>query len=269
MKPAAIGFSPLPFRLFPFAMPRFFRSFAHRKSQTETQTHMKRIIFTILAAVAMLSTASAQCYRESRYYNSSTDRLDYGYGRHDSHLGTGNMYYGIRIGPSFSFVNSDDSRLDGGDWQTGLNVGALVGLPLSRNVPLYIEAGLSYNEKGGRKRLSNGKKMTYDLNYIELPIVLKYIYSVDGRFSVQPFFGGYLACGVGGKIKNFESREAFSSFSDDAFQRFDGGLRVGCGVGFDLFYFDISYDIGLSNICHDMFDTSHNGSLALNFGVNF
>ena len=137
-----------------------------------------------------------------------------------------------------------------------------MGLPLSQSVPLYAEIGLQYTEKGGRKRLSSSKKMTYDLNYIELPIVVKYIYPIDRNFTLQPFFGGYLALGVGGKIKNFEQREAFSSFSDDAFQRFDGGLRLGCGVGYDLFY-------GLSNICHDTFDTSHNGCLSLNFGVNF
>ena len=40
-------------------------------------------------------------------------------------------------------------------------------------------------------------------------------------------------------------------------------------MGYDLFYVDLTYDIGLSNICHDTFDTSHNGSLSLNFGVNF
>lgn len=228
---------------------------------------MKRLIITALAVAALLAPAEAQDYRYSRYYNYDTGRLDYG--RHDSGLGTGNMYYGFRIGPAFSSVNSDDPSLDGGKWQTGLSIGALVGLPLSQSVPLYLEAGLQYTEKGGRKRLDSGKKMTYDLNYIELPVVVKYIYPIDSHFTLQPFFGGYLAFGVGGKIKNFEQREAFSSFSDDAFQRFDGGLRLGCGVGYDLFYMDLSYDIGLSNICHDTFDTSHNGCLSLNFGVNF
>lgn len=228
---------------------------------------MKRLIITALAVAALLAPAEAQDYRYSRYYNYDTGRLDYG--RHDSGLGTGNMYYGFRIGPAFSSVNSDDPSLDGGKWQTGLSIGALVGLPLSQSVPLYLEAGLQYTEKGGRKRLSSNKKMTYDLNYIELPVVVKYIYPIDRHFTFQPFFGGYLAFGVGGKIKNFEQREAFSSFSDDAFQRFDGGLRLGCGVGYDLFYMDLSYDIGLSNICHDTFDTSHNGCLSLNFGVNF
>lgn len=234
---------------------------------------IKRFAIAALAATALSLPASAQNYCHSRYYNESTGRLEYSYGRHDSGLGTGNMYYGFRIGPAFSTVNSDDPTLDGSDSQTGLTVGAVVGIPLSADIPLYLEPGLFYTEKGGKKDIINDmgekKKMTYDLNYIEMPIVLKYIYSITDHFSVQPQFGGYLACGVGGKMKNYDERKAFSSFSDDAFQRFDGGLRVGCGVAYDLFYFDITYDIGLSNICHDTFDTSHNGCLSLNFGVNF
>ena len=67
---------------------------------------MKRLIITALAVVALLAPAEAQDYTHSRYYNYDTGRLDYG--RHDSGLGTGNMYYGFRIGPAFSFVNSDD-----------------------------------------------------------------------------------------------------------------------------------------------------------------
>lgn len=45
--------------------------------------------------------------------------------------------------------------------------------------------------------------------------------------------------------------------------------RLGCGIGYDMFYADLTYDIGLANICHDTFDTSHNGALMLNVGVNF
>ena len=32
---------------------------------------------------------------------------------------------------------------------------------------------------------------------------------------------------------------------------------------------NLTYDIGLANICHDSFDKSRNGALQLNFGVNF
>lgn len=62
---------------------------------------------------------------------------------------------------------------------------------------------------------------------------------------------------------------AQNSFSDSNFRRTDAGLRLGCGIGYDMFYADLTYDIGLANICHDTFDTSHNGALMLNVGVNF
>lgn len=229
---------------------------------------MKKVLSLVLVATMLCSTAQAQQYRNSRYYNPRNDRLEYGHRHIDYGYMAGNNYYGLRIGPAFSTVNSDDSALDGGSSQTGLDVGVVAGFPLSNTTPLFIETGLSYVEKGGKKNLG-GKKMTYDLNYLEVPIVLKYIHSIDQHFTVQPFIGGYLSCGVGGKIKNYKEREAFDSFSNDAFRRFDGGLRVGCGVGYDLFYLDLSYDVGLSNICHDTFDTSHNGCLALTVGANF
>lgn len=232
---------------------------------------MKRLITLALLVLALVMPATAQSYYESRYYNHCSGRLDYGY-KNNSWLDSGDMYYGLRIGPSFSKVNSDDAELDGGNWQTGLNLSVIMGIPLTSEMPLYIETGLSYTEKGGKKKvtsLEGKKKMTYDLNYLEIPIVLKYIYDIDGHFTVQPYFGGYLACGISGKIKNYGERKAFNSFSDDAFQRFDGGLRFGIGAGYEMFYADLAFDLGLSNICHDMFDTSHNRSLTLNFGVNF
>lgn len=237
----------------------------------KTTINMKRLITLALLVLALVMPATAQSYYESRYYNHCSGRLDYGY-KNNSWLDSGDMYYGLRIGPSFSKVNSDDAELDGGNWQTGLNLSVIMGIPLTSEMPLYIETGLSYTEKGGKKKvtsLEGKKKMTYDLNYLEIPIVLKYIYDIDGHFTVQPYFGGYLACGISGKIKNYGERKAFNSFSDDAFQRFDGGLRFGIGAGYEMFYADLAFDLGLSNICHDMFDTSHNRSLTLNFGVNF
>lgn len=231
---------------------------------------MKKIALLIVAIVLTAMPMAAQNYRQSRYYNPRTGHLDYGrHDREDPGFRGTDTYFGLRLGPSFSYVSSDDSRLNGGDWQTGLNVGAVVGIPLSNYQPIYFETGLFYTEKGGKKNLDTGKKMTYSLNYLEVPLVVKYKYNVDPHFSIQPQVGGYLACGVGGKIKNFEEREAENSFSKDNFQRFDGGIRIGCGMAYDMFYCDLTYDIGLANICHDTFDKSRNGGLQLNFGVNF
>ena len=230
---------------------------------------MKKALFLLIAAVLLPSGMQAQAYRESRYYNQRTGHLDdsrpY---RPDGMYDRGDIYYVLRIGPSFSTVNSDDKALDGGSSQTGLNVGLVAGLPLTNQAPLFLEAGFFYTEKGGKSTYL-GKKMTYDLNYLEVPLTVKYAIGVDGHFSIQPFLGGYVACGVGGKVKNYGDRVVSSSFSKDLFQRFDGGLRMGCGLAYDMFYVDLSYDLGLANICHDEFDTSHNRCLTLNIGVNF
>lgn len=99
--------------------------------------------------------------------------------------------------------------------------------------------------------------------------MLKYQCKVDRDIAITPFLGGYLACGVGGKIKDFGDRVAESSFSDHNFKRFDGGLRLGCGVMFDMFYAEVGYDAGLANISNDSFDTAHTGTLFANIGINF
>ena len=91
---------------------------------------MKRLAFIMMALLLALMPAAAQNYRDSRYYNSRTDRLDYRYNYNYS-----SPYYGFRIGPAFTFVNSDDSRLDGGDWQTGLECGRSSRHPIDRQRP--------------------------------------------------------------------------------------------------------------------------------------
>lgn len=178
------------------------------------------------------------------------------------------VYYGLRIGGSFSTVSSDDPYLDGGSLRAGLNVGAVIGWQVAPQTPVYFEAGLSYVEKGGEGH-NNGAKFTYDLDYLEVPLVLKYNGMTRSGVRIQPFVGGYLALGVGGKIKDFGNRHAYSSFDDVGFKRFDGGVKVGCGLQYDYLYAEVGYDFGLSNISHDYFDTSHTGALFATIGVNF
>ena len=79
----------------------------------------------------------------------------------------------------------------------------------------------------------------------------------------------YYGLRIGGKIKDFGNRHAYSSFDDVGFKRFDGGVKVGCGLQYDYLYAEVGYDFGLSNISHDYFDTSHTGALSATIGVNF
>ncbi|MBQ9215140.1 MAG: PorT family protein [Prevotella sp.] len=222
---------------------------------------MKRIMLILLGTVLMMP-AFAQ-YGTRRYPTRPATSGHFSQPRTYS-----DIYYGLRLGVAFATVNSDDKYLDGGSSKTGLDVGAVVGFQLGYHSPMYFETGLRYIEKGGKGKYE-GAKFTYSLDYLELPLVLKYWYDIDNSFSVQPFLGGYLALGVGGKIKDFGQRQAYSSFDNEGFQRFDGGIKLGCGVQYDLIYAELGYDIGLANISHDYFDTSHTGSLFLAVGVNF
>jgi hypothetical protein len=167
-------------------------------------------------------------------------------------------------------LNSDDRFLDSGSAKTGFNVGAVAGFQVAYRSPVYFETGLSYVEKGGKVQYE-GQKYTYNLDYLEVPLVMKYVYNVDRAFSIQPFIGGYLSLGVAGKIKNSDdrSRHPESSFDDKNFQRFDGGIKVGCGVQYDFLYGELGYDFGLSNISRDSYDTCHTGTFYATIGFNF
>lgn len=234
---------------------------------------MKKYLLSAIAALMLTVPTSAQYYSNGRpippRHRNSYDSRSYRNSYHSSNYN--NMYCGFRIGLGISTVNSDSKYLDGNDPLTGLNLGFVVGTQVVRGTPLFFESGLYYTEKGG-KSTYNGSKFTYNLNYLEIPLLVKYKFYADNDLSFEPFMGGYLACGVGGKIKNYQSRAAYGSFDSDYsdnFNRFDGGLRLGCGMSFQMMYLEASYDIGLSNIGKDDFDETHNGCFNLTFGVNF
>ena len=224
---------------------------------------MKKMLIAIMSL--MLTLPIMAQYGRPRTMTGSR----YGYyhqpPRHHTYTDT---YFGLRLGGSFATVSSDDPYLDGGSLRAGLNIGAVVGLQIAPQTPVYFETGLSYVEKGGEGN-NNGAKFTYGLNYLEMPLVLKYNAVTNSGLCIQPYLGGYLAVGVGGKIKDFGNRHAYSSFDDVGFKRFDGGIKVGCGIQYDYLYAEVGYDFGLSNISHDYFDTSRTGALYATIGINF
>lgn len=234
---------------------------------TTTLKHRMRKLSAIVLA-CLLTTISTSAIAQRYSYNDS--RYMRTVSRHDVPV-----YLGFRIGPAFAFVNSDDPMLNGGSMKTGLSFGGVVGLQLTNSAPLYFETGLTFVQKGGRGYIEmedeKRAKFTFNLAYLELPLVVKYSLELDEHMSFQPFLGGYFAFGIGGKIRNFKDREAYGSFSggNNTFRAFDGGLRFGCGFSYDLAYIELGYDLGIANIGQDDFDTTHNGCLFINLGVNF
>ena len=217
-------------------------------------------------ALILAIPASAQYH--GRYPRGYVERGGTGYSSFARSYGMNPVYFGMRLGVTGATVSSDDPLLDGGSAQSGLSVGLVTGVQVSPVAPLFLETGLMYVEKGG-KGTYEGSKFTYDLNYIEVPFLVKYGIQTSSPLSIQPFLGCYLALGVGGKMKNYANRSAESSFSSEYFKRFDAGLKFGCGVQYNILYGELGYDLGLTNISHDTFDTAHTGCFYANIGLNF
>ena len=225
----------------------------------------KTLLLSLLCMILAMPAMAQPGYRYGRGYNPRIQTV----GRHGNELIAWHSYYvGFRVGLNASHVSSESPLLDGSSMKSGLNIGIAAGTQLTYRAPLFIESGLYYSQKGGKSDSGNGK-FTYDLNYLEVPLLIKYKHFVGNQTSIQPYAGGYLAVATDGQIKNYGTRTAFSSFEDGYFNRFDGGLKIGCGVGYNMLYLDASYDIGLANIGQDNFDDTHNGCFTINLGVNF
>lgn len=216
---------------------------------------MKRIItFIMVIAFTIPSFAQFETNRSrSRYNRDDTER-----------------YYGLRLGMNVACTSSETTHFDTNP-RTGLVIGGVYGIQLTRNAPLWLELGLMYSEKGGKTHVeaNNGEnqKVTYRLGYLQLPVVVKYNINLDDDLYLQPFLGGYLSLGVSGKTKNYATRESESVF--DHMNRFDGGLRAGCGLEYKMMYIEAGYDLGLANITKDDFDATKTRCLFINLGINF
>ncbi len=222
------------------------------------KANIKRLLVVlVLVAVTVLSAEAQRSYggygRNGRY---DGGRMGYGSG----------WYGGVKFGMSVASVRSESSSLNGNRPLTGISVGGAAGLRMTPN--LLLESGLYYIEKGGSSKTGNGK-FTYELNYLEAPLLMKFCVFTRSRVTIQPYFGGYLGLGVGGSIKDYEDRKAFSSYKDGYFRRGDCGMRFGCGFVYSFLYAGIGYDLGLANIGQDQFDETRSRALVLELGISF
>lgn len=203
-------------------------------------------------------------------------------------------YIGIRVGLNVSQLFYSPLR-DGNNMgsKAGMNIGVVAGFQLSDDFPLFVEPGLLYSGKGARMKGyafsgfdAEGEKLFAapgDINirthYLEIPVVFKYkIETCVDDMTVQPFFGGFCSIGMGGTTKYFNTRIKANPMGSNGFVAGDAGLRLGCGIAFQNFYLDMSYDIGLVNIAknnyydfhYDNFnDRIHTGCLSITAGVDF
>ncbi|MBR5657473.1 MAG: outer membrane beta-barrel protein [Prevotella sp.] len=203
---------------------------------------MKKIL-TVIVALVMAVPMSAQYYRGG----SSIDKS--------------NLYYGARFGLTMANTSGD---IDLGT-KSGMTLAGVIGMQVSSVTPLFIESGLYYTQRGG-KGTHEDQKWDSNLNYLELPFLIKYGIKTNSDFALLPFVGPYFSYAMSGKTKKDGVKH--SSFVNNAFHHPDMGFKVGCGVEYNMVYLEAGFQIGVADIS-DTDESTHGNAFFVNFGVNF
>jgi len=173
-------------------------------------------------------------------------------------LSESTVYYGARVGLNVGWISGD---VDGYGAKAGMNIGGVLGLRVSDATPVFLESGLYFAMQGAK----DGKN-EINLNYLEIPLLIKYGVQVTDDIALLPYLGPTFGLGIAGKIKP-GSTGSFSS--DGGFNRPDVGIKLGCGAEYNKLYLETGLKFGVTNILDDDNDAAHNGAWYLNFGVNF
>ena len=168
------------------------------------------------------------------------------------------LFWGVRFGLNFSNITGD-LKADKG--RTGMTLGGVVGLRVTDSAPVFLESGLYFTQRGAKllEGFRPGDAVSDyhgKLNYLEIPLVIKYGITTDDGVAFLPYFGPYVSFAVSGDT--------------DYLKRNDMGFKLGCGLEWNNLYVEAQYQLGVFNICDYVDDyTSHGNAFGINVGVNF
>ena len=199
--------------------------------------------FKLMLAVAMLFTAtlSANAQFRKKVNTRTPDRF----------------HMGLRAGLTASTFTGDYTE----------DVSALLfpygGLGLDFQVapiPLFVGIGLNYMNMGCKYDNYHHETETIDAHSIQMPITVKYHVNLAPNLFLQPFLGPWFSYDL------TDISEEKKDWNDD---RYDYGLRFGCGLNYGRLYFDCGYDLGLKNWNGNDSHSSYRGLLFVTIGFNW
>ena len=151
--------------------------------------------------------------------------------------------FGIKAGFNNSTLGGDGADLAGKKSNTGFNVGVTAGIPLSTHFVFQPEIMYSANQ-GMEFRPTTTIETNYNLNYVNIPLMLKYK-SMGFYGEAGPYFGFLTS----GKVKTKNGSTTSETDIKDSFDGTDMGVALGTGYvmksGFGV---GVRYNMGLQNI---------------------
>lgn len=213
---------------------------------------MKKLLLCLLALAAIISTTWAQTPKKN--------------------------IFGLRAGIDMSKISLSDSNSGEkylSELRTSLNIGLTDQIRLLYNKPFYFEFGLMMHNKGGKVWVDDGgssEKLSVNVMYLELPIMLNYHIKLAPKIAIIPFAGLYGALGVEGK--QAIERVGLKIQQDllgkgHMMHRGDFGGRVGVGLSIYSVYIGASYGGGFINTANPGMSTIRNRSWSLSVGYDF
>ncbi len=149
--------------------------------------------------------------------------------------------------------------------RTGFAAGVYLGLKISEGFSLQPE--ILYVQKG-TKIADSDSKVVFRADYLEIPILAKYAFSLSPDVRIFVFAGPAIALKVSGKL--FVEVDDFSdSYDLEELKSTDIGLAFGGGIEIPLgalrLSADLRYTLGLTNIYEG--DDIKNGAFLILIGI--
>lgn len=158
---------------------------------------------------------------------------------------------GLHLGASMATLASDD--IDDLSSRVGLKAGASATFPLSGN--LGVQTGLDYTEKGTKLADSDFDE-ALAIDYVEVPVMLRYAVPVAGNVSPHLVVGPAFAFQIGCEFtEEFQGQSESFDCEDEGLDiaSFDVGVMAGAGISYAVsgaiaVTLDVLYNLGLMNI---------------------
>ncbi|MBK7560521.1 MAG: PorT family protein [Chitinophagaceae bacterium] len=157
-------------------------------------------------------------------------------------ISNGQARFGAKLGGNFFTLGGDDTKDTDVKNKIGFNFGFLANIPVSEHFSIQPE--LLYSIQGAKIE-DVDDRINYNLNYLNVPIMLQF--TSDGGFygELGPQIGFLMSAKADGKIGGIN----FDEDIKDEIKGIDFG--VAAGIGYKLpggFGFNGRYIVGISNI---------------------
>jgi hypothetical protein len=174
--------------------------------------------------------------------------------------------FGVRVGGNLAQLRGEDNAFgkDATDRKLGFTVGAYALFPITNHIGIQPE--LLYTQKGGSvdeafldDELEGTFKSDFNLNYLEVPVLVKYGFNTRSRVVPSVYAGPYMAYGInrsiGFEVSGEDGDLDFEIDADDAFERMDYGAVFGVDFDYRLrrntATIGLRYNLGLANVFKD------------------